>query len=125
MSVKTKERSEMRNVTHFVIVMCVLYFAGNFLHSFAFFVRFVFKINEPLFTTFFILTSNTLLFASQSCSLFVYYKFNSNFRAEFDQLFCSSSSSAGRETSRDAVMMKVPSPPASSASPPTLPIPSS
>jgi hypothetical protein len=82
----SKEKKEMKNVTNFVITTSFVYFFGNVFIPIAVFLRYVFKINS-LEIKIFMLFSNTLLFLTQGCSIFIYYKFNSNFRQKFDYLF--------------------------------------
>ncbi len=82
---KTQDKIKMKRTTRFVIVMCLVYFTGNVFNSIGFFIYWLLRDHFAVFT----IVSNTLLFSSQACSLFVYYKFNSNFRVEFNKLFCS------------------------------------
>ena len=85
-SSSNKTAGEIKHITRFVIVMCLVFVVGNVMHSFKFLVRYV--LFETLAeTNVYALVADTLIFASQSLNLFLYYAFNSHFRRECCRLF--------------------------------------
>ena len=108
-------KEETRNVTYFVVLMCAICVCGNVLHSFKFLTRgcvldpancrlsdqqrqlmheqqmkqqpSMLNDNDADVTIAKVhaLIADTLLYTSQSLNLFMYLKFNSNFKSVFKQ----------------------------------------
>ena len=73
---------DLLNMVKCVMILCVLVFAGNLLHSIPFVVCYV--TNGAVFKKhvheLFLLAANSLRFALPGCTTFIYYRFNYNFR---------------------------------------------
>ena len=75
-------RKAKKNLTRMVIIMSILFFVGNLPHTIA--LMLLPLINQTksnlTFLVFFVIFSNSMLFASHGSCIFVYYFFNRHFR---------------------------------------------